>query len=98
MAVMSTVALIKFSQAKNAHPKAGIVLNMIKLRSTTKDISALLQSSLLLLLLVLNIALHQPQESRVLLPSLLLNEPVVLATITFFEVMSLDIFYFNPNR
>ncbi|MCR8559045.1 ParA family protein [Mucilaginibacter sp. BJC16-A38] len=45
MAVRSTLALIKFSQAKNTHLKAGIVLNMIKPRSgITKDISQLLQS------------------------------------------------------
>jgi chromosome partitioning protein len=45
MAVRSTLALVKFSQAKNRHLKAGIVLNMIKHRSAiTKDITELLQS------------------------------------------------------
>jgi chromosome partitioning protein len=45
MAIRSTLALIKFSQAKNTHLKAGIVLNMIKPRTTiTKDITDLLQS------------------------------------------------------
>ncbi|MDB5109904.1 MAG: ParA family protein, partial [Mucilaginibacter sp.] len=45
MAIRSTLALIKFSQAKNTQLKSGIVLNMIKPRSAiTKDITALLQS------------------------------------------------------
>jgi chromosome partitioning protein len=45
MAIRSTVALIKFSQAKNPQLKAGIVLNMVKPRSAiTKDITGLLQS------------------------------------------------------
>jgi chromosome partitioning protein len=45
MAIGSTLALIKFSQAKNAQLKAGIVLNMIKPRSAiTKDIAELLKS------------------------------------------------------
>jgi chromosome partitioning protein len=45
MAIRSTLALIKFSQAKNAQLKAGIVLNMIKPRvAITKDIIELLKS------------------------------------------------------
>jgi chromosome partitioning protein len=45
MAIRSTLALVKFSQAKNMRLKAGIVLNMIKPRSTiTKDVSELLES------------------------------------------------------
>jgi chromosome partitioning protein len=45
MAIRSTLALIKFSQARNAHLKAGIVLNMIKPRSAiTKEVTTLLQT------------------------------------------------------
>ena len=44
MAIRSTLALIRFSQAKNKRLKAGIVLNMIKPRTAiTKDITGLLQ-------------------------------------------------------
>jgi chromosome partitioning protein len=45
MAIKSTLALIKFSQAKNQHLKAGIVLNMIKPRSgITAEVVELLQT------------------------------------------------------
>jgi chromosome partitioning protein len=45
MAIRSTLALIRFSQAKNTRLKAGIVLNMVKPRTAiTKDIVELLQS------------------------------------------------------
>lgn len=45
MAIRATLALIKFAQAKNAHLKAGIVLNMIKPRSgVTRDVTELLKS------------------------------------------------------
>jgi chromosome partitioning protein len=45
MAIRSTLALIKEAQLKAPHVRAGIVLNMIKPRSSiTKDIAALLES------------------------------------------------------
>jgi chromosome partitioning protein len=45
MAIKSTLALIKFSQAKNQNLKAGIVLNMLKPRSgITAEVVELLQT------------------------------------------------------
>ncbi|RVT98540.1 ParA family protein [Mucilaginibacter limnophilus] len=45
MAIRSTLALIRFSQAKNNRLKAGIVLNMVKPRSgLTAEVTSLLQT------------------------------------------------------
>lgn len=45
MAIRATLALVKFSQAKNAHLKAGIVLNMLKPRSgITTEVTELLSA------------------------------------------------------